>query len=53
MTAIRSELDWTLPAATPAMSLAGGRLQFERRERVLEDLALGLKLVLVLEGELR
>ena len=53
MTAIHPELDWTLPAATPAMSLAGGTLQFERGERVLEDLAPGLKLVLVLEGELR
>ena len=35
------------------MSLAGGTLHFERGERVLEDLAPGLKLVLVLEGELR
>lgn len=35
------------------MSLAGGTLRFERGERVLEDLAPGLKLVLVLDGELR
>ncbi|KOQ17534.1 AraC family transcriptional regulator, partial [Achromobacter xylosoxidans] len=35
------------------MSLAGGTLRFERGERVLEDLTPGLKLVLVLEGELR
>lgn len=35
------------------MSLAGGTLRFERNERVLEDLAPGLKLVLVLDGELR
>lgn len=53
MTAITPELDWTLPAATPAMSLAGGTLQFDRKECVQEDLAPGLKLVLVLEGELR
>uniref|UniRef100_UPI001F144A18 helix-turn-helix transcriptional regulator n=2 Tax=Alcaligenaceae TaxID=506 RepID=UPI001F144A18 len=46
-------LDWTVPAATPAMSLAGGTLRFEREERMLEDLAPGLKLVVVLEGELR
>ncbi|WP_232734857.1 AraC family transcriptional regulator [Achromobacter ruhlandii] len=53
MTASYPELDWAVPAATPAMSLAGGTLRFERGERVLEDLAPGLKLVLVLDGELR
>ncbi|WP_343719471.1 AraC family transcriptional regulator [Achromobacter dolens] len=53
MTASHPELDWAVPAATPAMSLAGGTLRFERGERVLEDLAPGLKLVLVLDGELR
>ena len=53
MTHPHPELDWTVSAATPAMSLAGGTLHFERGERVLEDLAPGLKLVLVLEGELR
>ncbi|WYX22103.1 AraC family transcriptional regulator [Achromobacter xylosoxidans] len=53
MTASHPELDWAVPAATPAMSLAGGTLRFERGERVLEDLTPGLKLVLVLEGELR
>ncbi|WP_336235141.1 AraC family transcriptional regulator [Achromobacter dolens] len=53
MTASHPELDWVVPAATPAMSLAGGTLRFERGERVLEDLAPGLKLVLVLDGELR
>ncbi|WP_232732926.1 helix-turn-helix transcriptional regulator [Achromobacter ruhlandii] len=53
MTASHPELDWAVPAATPAMSLAGGTLRFERDERVLEDLAPGLKLVLVLDGELR
>ena len=53
MTHPHPELDWTVSAATPAMSLAGGPLHFERGERVLEDLAPGLQLVLVLEGELR
>nr|WP_313656705.1 AraC family transcriptional regulator [Achromobacter ruhlandii] len=53
MTASHPELAWAVPAATPAMSLAGGTLRFERGERVLEDLAPGLKLVLVLDGELR
>ena len=53
MTLSHSEPDWTVPAATPAMSLAGGTLRFEGEERMLEDLAPGLKLVVVLEGELR
>lgn len=35
------------------MSLAGGTLRFDCGERVQEDLTPGLKLVLVLEGELR
>lgn len=37
----------------PAMSLAGGTLRFGREERVHERLEPGLKLVLVLDGELR
>ncbi|MGE4437470.1 helix-turn-helix transcriptional regulator [Achromobacter sp.] len=53
MTASPLELDWAVPAVMPAMSLAGGTLRFERGERMQEDLAPGLKLVLVLEGELR
>lgn len=53
MTATRPEPDWTVSAATPAMSLAGGTLRFGRDERVHERLEPGLKLVLVLDGELR
>ena len=41
MTHPHPELDWTVSAATPAMSLAGGTLHFERGERVL-DVALDL-----------
>lgn len=37
----------------PAMSLAGGTLRFGRDERVAERLEPGLKLVLVLDGDLR
>ncbi|GLK96657.1 regulatory protein PchR [Achromobacter xylosoxidans] len=53
MTTIQPEPDWTLSAATPAMSLAGGTLRFGRDERVQERLEPGLKLVLVLDGDLR
>lgn len=53
MTAISPEPDWTVSAAMPAMSLAGGTLRFGREERVHERLEPGLKLVLVLDGELR
>ncbi|WP_231570286.1 AraC family transcriptional regulator [Achromobacter sp. RTa] len=53
MTALHPEPDWTVSAAMPAMSLAGGTLRFCRDERVQERLEPGLKLVLVLDGELR
>ncbi|KAJ8135965.1 hypothetical protein OY671_010822, partial [Metschnikowia pulcherrima] len=46
-------LDWTVPAATPAMSSAGGTLRFEREERMSEDSAPGSKLGVVSEGESR
>ncbi|MGE8639132.1 MAG: helix-turn-helix transcriptional regulator [Achromobacter sp.] len=53
MPATRPDLDWTVSAATPAMSLAGGTLCFGQAERVHEHLDPGLKLVLVLDGDLR
>lgn len=53
MTATPPEPDWTVSAAMPAMSLAGGTLRFGRDERVAERLEPGLKLVLVLDGDLR
>ena len=53
MTAAHPEPDWTVSAATPAISLAGGTLRFGRDERVQERLEPGLKLVLVLDGDLR
>lgn len=45
--------DWSLTVAPPLVSIAGGTLHFERSLRVQEALAPGLKLVLVLDGDLR
>lgn len=51
--ATRPDLDWTVSAAAPAMSLAGGTLRFGQAERVQEHLDPGIKVVLVLDGDLR
>ena len=48
-----SSQQWHLPASHAALSISAGTLRPERDESVTEDNSPGLKLVLVLKGELR
>lgn len=48
-----SSQQWHLPAAQAALDISAGTLRPERDESVIEDNDAGLKLVLVLKGELR
>jgi AraC family transcriptional activator of pyochelin receptor len=52
VSALLPDPDWTVRTAAPAMSLAGGVMRLERQASVSEALDPGLKLVLMLDGEL-
>ncbi len=51
--AARLQPDWTVSSAAPVLSLAGGTLRATDGRPVTEALEPGLKVVLVLDGELR